>query len=43
MDNFTFELVPEPSSLLLAAAGALVMWPFLKRKRACASRVAPTP
>ncbi|HXI84283.1 MAG TPA: hypothetical protein VNL17_09375 [Verrucomicrobiae bacterium] len=33
MDNFTFELVPEPSSLLLAAAGALLLCPLLKRKR----------
>ena len=33
MDNFTFELVPEPSSLLLATAGALLLWPLLKRKR----------
>jgi hypothetical protein len=32
MDNFTFEFVPEPSSLLLG--------PLLKRKRACASREA---
>lgn len=34
MDNFTFEFVPEPSSLLLAAGGALLLWPLLKRKRA---------
>ena len=34
MDNFTFEFVPEPSSLLLATAGALLLCPFLKRKRA---------
>jgi hypothetical protein len=34
MDNFTFEFVPEPSSLLLATAGALLLWPLLKRKRA---------
>ncbi len=34
MDNFTFEFVPEPSPLLLAAAAALLLWPFLKRKRA---------
>jgi hypothetical protein len=33
MDNFTFELVPEPSSLLLVALGALAFWPILKRKR----------
>ena len=34
MDNFTFEFVPEPSSLLLATAGALLLWPLLKRKPA---------
>jgi hypothetical protein len=34
MDNFTFELVPEPSSLLLTAGGLLTLWAFLKRKRA---------
>ena len=34
MDNFSFEFVPEPSSLLLATAGALLLWPLLKRKRA---------
>ena len=34
MDNFTFEFVPEPSSLLLTVAGALLLWPLLKRKRA---------
>ena len=33
MDNFTFEFVPEPSPLLLTAAGALLLWPLLKRKR----------
>jgi hypothetical protein len=33
MDNFTFDLVPEPSTVLLAAFGALALWPFLKRKR----------
>ncbi len=43
MDNFNFEFVPEPSSLLLATAGALLLWPLLKRKRACASRETPTP
>ena len=43
MDNFAFEFVPEPSSLLLATAGALVLWPLLMRKRACASRGAPAP
>jgi hypothetical protein len=39
MDNFTFEFVPEPSSLLLTVAGALLLWPLLKRKRACRSMV----
>jgi hypothetical protein len=34
MDNFTFEFVPEPSSLLLAGVGAVMLWPVLKRKRA---------
>lgn len=34
MDNFTFEFVPEPSTLVLAALGALTLRPFLKRKRA---------
>jgi hypothetical protein len=33
MDNFTFEFVPEPSPLLLATGGALLLWPLLKRKR----------
>jgi len=34
MDNFAFELIPEPSSLLLTFAGALLLWPLLKHKRA---------
>ncbi len=34
MDNFDFTLVPEPSSLLLATVGALLLCPLLKRKRA---------
>ena len=34
MDNLTFEFVPEPSTFLLAALGALTLWPFLKRRRA---------
>ena len=34
MDNFTFEFVPEPSTLVLADFGALTLWPFLKRRRA---------
>jgi hypothetical protein len=33
MDNMTFEFIPEPSSLLLGALGALLLWPLLKRKR----------
>ena len=33
MDNFTFDLVPEPSTLVLAALSALTLWPFLKRRR----------
>ena len=34
MDNLNFDLIPEPSSLLLATGGALLLWPLLKRKRA---------
>jgi hypothetical protein len=34
MDNFTFEFVPEPSSLLLATTAALLLCPLLKRRRA---------
>jgi hypothetical protein len=34
MDNLTFDFVPEPSPLLLTAGAALLLWPFLKRKRA---------
>jgi len=34
MDNLTLEFIPEPSSLLLATVGALLLWPLLKRKRA---------
>jgi hypothetical protein len=33
MDNFTFEFVPEPSSLLLAALGAVSLVVFLRRRR----------
>jgi hypothetical protein len=33
MDNLTFEFIPEPSSLLLATFGGLLLWPLLKRKR----------
>jgi hypothetical protein len=34
MDNFMFEFIPEPSSLLLTALGAVMLRAFLKRKRA---------
>jgi hypothetical protein len=34
MDNFDFEFIPEPSSLLLTGLAALLLWPLLKRKRA---------
>jgi hypothetical protein len=33
MDNFEFEFIPEPSSLLLAAFGALSLAAFLRRNR----------
>jgi hypothetical protein len=33
MDNFTFDFVPEPSSLLLTALGAVSLVAFLRRKR----------
>jgi|ERR1017187_9910671 hypothetical protein len=33
MDNFTFEIVPEPSALLLTAVGCVSLFAFLKRKR----------
>jgi len=33
MDNLTLEFVPEPSSLLLATVGVVLVWPLLKRKR----------
>jgi hypothetical protein len=34
MDNFTFEFIPEPSSLLLTALGGISLVAFLRRKRA---------
>jgi hypothetical protein len=34
MDNFTFEFIPEPSSLLLTVLGTVTLWAFVKRKRA---------
>ena len=33
MDNFDFEFIPEPSSLLLTGIAALLLWPILSRKR----------
>ncbi len=33
MDNFMFEFIPEPSTLLLAALGAVSLVAFLRRKR----------
>jgi len=33
MDDFTFEFVPEPSSLLLTCVGAVSLLAFLRRKR----------
>jgi hypothetical protein len=33
MDNFTFEFIPEPSSLLLTILGAVTLWAVVKRKR----------
>jgi hypothetical protein len=33
MDNFTFEFVPEPSPLLLTAAGLLALRAFVRRRR----------
>jgi hypothetical protein len=33
MDNFTFDFVPEPAAFLLTAAGALMLWSVVKRKR----------
>jgi hypothetical protein len=33
MDNFDFEFVPEPSAFLLTAAGALMLWAVVKRRR----------
>ena len=41
MDNLTVEFVPEPSSLLLATGGALLLWPLLKRKRMALARRLP--
>jgi DNA-binding beta-propeller fold protein YncE len=32
--DLAFDTIPEPASLLLAAVGALLLWPLLKRNRA---------
>ena len=34
MDNMTIQFIPEPSTLLLAALGAVSLVPFLRRRRA---------
>jgi hypothetical protein len=34
MDNFTFEFVPEPSTILLTVLGAVPLCAFLRRRRA---------
>jgi PEP-CTERM motif-containing protein len=34
MDNFTFDFIPEPSSLLLAGLGVVTLWASVKRERA---------
>ncbi len=34
MDNFEFEFIPEPSSLLLAVLGAVTLFAVVRRKRA---------
>jgi len=34
MDNFEFDFIPEPSTFLLAALGAVSLVAFLRRKRA---------
>jgi hypothetical protein len=31
--SFSTLVIPEPSALLLTAAGALLLWPILKRRR----------
>jgi hypothetical protein len=33
MDNFTFEFIPEPSSLLLATLGGVSLAAILRRRR----------
>jgi hypothetical protein len=33
MDNFTFEFIPEPSSLLLTSLGLATLWAVAKRRR----------
>jgi hypothetical protein len=34
MDDFSFEFIPEPSSLLLTTGGVLMLWALVRRKRA---------
>jgi hypothetical protein len=34
MDNFAFEFIPEPSSLLLTTLGAVTLFAAVRRKRA---------
>ncbi len=33
MDNFMFEFIPEPSSLLLTGLGVTTLWAIVKRRR----------
>jgi hypothetical protein len=33
MDNFTFEFIPEPSSLLLTAIGAVTLFAVISRRQ----------
>ena len=33
MDNFMFEFVPERSTFLLTALGAVMLWAVVKRRR----------
>lgn len=34
MDDLALQFIPEPSSLMLTFAGAVLLWPLLKRRRA---------
>jgi hypothetical protein len=38
MDDFTFEFIPEPSSLLLTGFGVVTLFAFVKHKRVQQSR-----